>query len=118
MVGYMEDANYRLWNPTDGPHGRIMRSRDVIFEEGAGHRTRDTPSEVQIESADQIDRDLPPNAAESVTSEKVEPSQPNPRPRATAVELPRRSSRIRQLTQRVCEAGGGGTTTWRSLGIR
>ncbi|OJT09466.1 Retrovirus-related Pol polyprotein from transposon TNT 1-94, partial [Trametes pubescens] len=40
MVGYTEDASYRIWVPQEGgPMGRVIRSRDVVFEEGPSHRT-------------------------------------------------------------------------------
>ncbi|KAL7278428.1 hypothetical protein ACG7TL_007425 [Trametes sanguinea] len=40
LVGYTEDASYRVWLPQEGgPHGKVVRSRDVVFEEGPPHRT-------------------------------------------------------------------------------
>ncbi|KAL7283853.1 hypothetical protein ACG7TL_003293 [Trametes sanguinea] len=40
LVGYTEDASYRVWLPQEGgPRGKVVRSRDVVFEEGPPHRT-------------------------------------------------------------------------------
>ncbi|KAL7280494.1 hypothetical protein ACG7TL_005426 [Trametes sanguinea] len=40
LVGYTEDASYRIWLPQEGGvRGKVIRSRDVVFEEGPPHRT-------------------------------------------------------------------------------
>ncbi|KAI0827857.1 hypothetical protein BC628DRAFT_1338004 [Trametes gibbosa] len=40
MVGYTEDTSYQIWVPQEGgPMGKVIRSQDVVFEEGPSHCT-------------------------------------------------------------------------------
>ncbi|EDR06651.1 retrovirus-related pol polyprotein [Laccaria bicolor S238N-H82] len=89
LIGYFGRGTYKLW---DRASGTTIKSRDVIFEEGHGHRTipddGDMPPLVIIDDEDDFDDDTPPTTTSSVDSTDpgavVVPRKPlAPRPRPT-----------------------------------
>jgi hypothetical protein len=80
MIGYFGRGTYKLW---DRASGTTIKSRDVIFEEGKGHRTiSDTPTNA-IDIA--FDDDPIPTAQinESTPTVTIAPKPLAPRPRTT-----------------------------------
>lgn len=50
LVGYTEDANYQIWVPQEGsPMGSVIRSHNVVFEEGQPHRTLTAEGELDLD---------------------------------------------------------------------
>jgi hypothetical protein len=94
MVGYNGTAGYRLWNAAER---KLFDSRDVVFEEGLGHRTR-SPAGGDVEIAEEDDPHVPIPVVEPTTDTAARtpaadiPAVPADVP-APATVAPRRSAR-------------------------
>lgn len=80
LVGYYGDAAYRVWDPQ---MRKIVKSRDVVFEEGRGHRTIPVEGESPSNSTDIVPAPVP----------AIVPAAPIASIAPLAIE-PRRSTRI------------------------
>lgn len=82
LIGYFGRGTYKLW---DRASGTTIKSRDVIFEEGKGHRTISDTSTPTFDIA--FDDDVTPttshDAGDTPSGMVIPPKPLAPRPRAT-----------------------------------
>lgn len=90
LLGYFPGRMYRLMDPVTR---RIYQSRDVVFDEGSGHRSR------QVEGEQGISTSTP---ATPETDTDISSSAPDPLPPSIPDSdiLTRRSSRVKTLSRR------------------
>ena len=102
LLGYFPGRMYRLWDPENR---RIHQSRDVIFDEGSGHRIRRVEGETDVSTAPnhtQI-QSSPPTDHQSATSNTSTPR------RSTRTKTPsRRLRETNEYLQREKEANQSG----------
>lgn len=125
LVGYTEDANYQIYVP--GSMGRLIRSRDVVFDEGRSSRSVEGEHVIPPDLGEPLaeGREIPVHPVTGPTEQWIEgavkppprpptppprpptpphrpltppPRSPTPPPRPPTPPPPRRSGRQRDLS--------------------